>query len=79
MDKFLKVKILYYKDNEQFEKLFFDKDGKSAYDLADDFIEENKGNIRMEVFVNANKATTDFDWKYLTTFTTMKCHSKEEV
>jgi len=79
MGELLKVRILYYIDGEQFEKIYFDKDGKSAYDFAEEFIDENKGKIRMELFVNVNKATTDFDWKYLTTFTTMKCHSKEEV
>jgi hypothetical protein len=77
MGDLLKVRILYYKDGEQFEKLYFDKDGKSAYDFAEEFIDENKGKVKMKLFVNTNEIIRDISWKCIAIFTTMKCHTKE--
>jgi hypothetical protein len=69
MNEAHKIKIT-HNNNEVF---FSDKDSKTAYDFADEYIDENKGKFDMNVYYLKNDK-----WKYLTKFIRFISH-KEEV
>jgi hypothetical protein len=73
MDEFPKVKIICTERDTTYEVLFYDESDKSAYDFADEYIENNKGKMVMKVYWNNNSRIM---WKYFVTWATIEYYAK---